>query len=107
MQLVSAESGRHYDEEDLALAEAAAGRLAEALDAAWFADQQRNIAVTLQQALLPPALPAIPGIDIAARYWPAGANAVGGDFYDVFAIDDHSGRWSSATRAAPDPMPPR
>ena len=92
MQLVSAESGRHYDHEDLALAEAAAGRLAEALDAAWFADQQRNIAVTLQQALLPPALPAIPGLDIAARYWPAGANAVGGDFYDVFAIDDH--RWA-------------
>ena len=89
MQLVSAESGRHYDHEDLALAQAAAGRLAEALDAAWSADQQRNIAATLQQALLPPALPAIPGIDIAARYWPAGAHAVGGDFYDVFAIDDH------------------
>ena len=90
MQLVSAESGRHYDEDDVALAEAAAGRLAEALDAAWFADQQRNIAVTLQQALLPPALPSIPGIDIAARYWPAGSSAVGGDFYDVFAIDDHT-----------------
>ena len=90
MQLLSAESGRHYDEEDLSLAEAAAGRLAEALDAAWFADQQRKIAATLQQALLPPALPAIPGLDIAARYWPAGSHAVGGDFYDVFAIDDHT-----------------
>jgi len=90
MQVVSAESGRHYDEGDLALAEAAAGRLAEALDVAWSADQQRNIAVTLQQALLPPALPAIPGIDIAAQYWPAGINPVGGDFYDVFAIDDQA-----------------
>jgi sigma-B regulation protein RsbU (phosphoserine phosphatase) len=44
--------------------------------------------VTLQQALLPPALPTVPGLDIAARYWPAGVNPVGGDFYDVFAIDD-------------------
>jgi serine phosphatase RsbU (regulator of sigma subunit) len=89
MQLVSAESGRHYDEDDLALAEAVAGRLAEALDAAWVADQQRSIAATLQRALLPPALPLIGGLDIAARYWPAGINPVGGDFYDVFPIAEH------------------
>lgn len=92
MQFVSAESGRHYDHDDVALAEAVAGRLAEAIDAAWTADQQRAIAVTLQQALLPPALPAIPGIEIAARYWPAGVNRVGGDFYDVFALGE--GRWA-------------
>jgi serine phosphatase RsbU (regulator of sigma subunit) len=88
MQLVSAESGRHYDEDDVALAEAVAGRLAEALDVAWLADQQRSIAATLQQALLPPALPAISGLDVAARYWPAGASPVGGDFYDVFAMGE-------------------
>jgi serine phosphatase RsbU (regulator of sigma subunit) len=86
MQFVSAESKRRYDKADVALAEAVAGRLAEALDSAWLADQQRAIAVTLQQALLPPALPAIPGIDIAARYWPAGLSHVGGDFYDAFAL---------------------
>jgi serine phosphatase RsbU (regulator of sigma subunit) len=92
MQFVSAESRRHYDEADVALAEAVAGRLAEALDAAWLTDQQRAIAVTLQQALLPPALPTIPGIDIAARYWPAGLSHVGGDFYDAFATSDR--QWS-------------
>lgn len=90
MQFVSAESRRRYETDDVALAEAVAGRLAEALDAAWMADQQRAIAVTLQQALLPPVLPAVPGIDIAARYWPAGISQVGGDFYDVFAVaEDH------------------
>lgn len=88
MQFVAAESGRHYDNDDVALAEAVAGRLAEALDAAWQADHQRSVAGSLQQALLPPALPTIPGVDIAARYWPAGIDAVGGDFYDVFQVSD-------------------
>jgi serine phosphatase RsbU (regulator of sigma subunit) len=87
MQFLSAESGRRYGPEDVALAEAAAGRLAEALDSAWAADQHRQIAVTLQRALLPPRLPQIPGVEIAARYWPA-VTEVGGDFYDVFSVDD-------------------
>jgi serine phosphatase RsbU (regulator of sigma subunit) len=89
MQFVSAESGRHYDRHDVALAEAVAGRLAEALDAAWMSDHQRSVAVTLQKALLPPALPTIPGVNIVARYWPAGIDRVGGDFYDVFPIGGH------------------
>ena len=88
MQFVSAESGRRYDQADVALAEAVAGRLAEALDACWLADHQRHIAATLQQALLPPALPAIPGIDVAGAVLAGGsAVEVGGDFYDVFALD--------------------
>jgi serine phosphatase RsbU (regulator of sigma subunit) len=91
LQFTSAESGRRYDEDDVALAEAVAGRLAEALDSAWLSDQHREIAVTLQRALLPPRLPTIPGIDITARYWPAGGAEVGGDFYDVFALG--SDRW--------------
>ena len=92
MQFVSAESRRRYEPTDVALAEAVGGRLAEALEGAWLADQQRAIAVTLQQALLPPALPAIPAVDIAARYWPAGVSSVGGDFYDVFELTDR--RWA-------------
>jgi PAS domain S-box-containing protein len=85
MQFVGAESGRHYDEADLALAEATAGRVAEALDNAWLTERQRTIAATLQQALLPPRLPEIGGMSVAARYWAAGVtNQVGGDFYDIF-----------------------
>ncbi len=91
MQFVNAESGRHYSQADVALAEAAAGRIAEALDNMWLTDQHRHISATLQRSLLPPHLPSVPGIDLAARYWPAGAvTEVGGDFYDVFAIGDQS-----------------
>jgi PAS domain S-box-containing protein len=87
MQFVSAESGRRYDEQDLALARAAAGRIAAALENMWVTDEHRHISVTLQSALLPPRVPRIPGLDVAVRYWPAGvASKVGGDFYDVFAL---------------------
>lgn len=87
VQFVSAESERRYDASDVALAEAAAGRIAEAIDNAWLMEQQRNIARTLQAALLPAELPEIPGVGIAVRYWAAGAvSEVGGDFYDVFPI---------------------
>ena len=85
MQFVSAESGRTYDHDDVALAEVAAGRIADALDNMWLTEQHRHISATLQHALLPPKLPTIAGIDVAVRYWPAGiAVDAGGDFYDVF-----------------------
>ncbi|MEU8249128.1 SpoIIE family protein phosphatase [Nonomuraea sp. NPDC048916] len=45
----------------------------------------RLLARTLQQSLIPPALPRIPGLDVAAAYRPAGrGDEVGGDFYDLF-----------------------
>lgn len=89
MQFVSAESHRRYDEDDVALAEAAAGRIADALDNAWLLEHLRHTAMTLQSALLPAQLPDIVGVDIAVNYSAAGlTNEVGGDFYDVFAIDD-------------------
>lgn len=43
------------------------------------------LARTLQQILLPPRLPEIPGLQVAARYRAGGTGAeVLGDFYDVF-----------------------
>jgi phosphoserine phosphatase RsbU/P len=55
----------------------------------------RRVAVALQRSLLPPHLPAIPGIDLAATYRAGGeGSAVGGDFYDVFELGD--GRWGVA-----------
>jgi phosphoserine phosphatase RsbU/P len=43
------------------------------------------LARTLQQILLPPRLPKIPGLQVAARYLAGGTGAdVLGDFYDVF-----------------------
>ena len=45
------------------------------------------LARTLQQTLIPPTVPTIPGLDIAAVYRPAGTgDEIGGDFYDVFQI---------------------
>ncbi len=44
-----------------------------------------SLAHTLQQSLLPPHLPDVPGLDLAARYLPAASGQeVVGDFYDVF-----------------------
>jgi integral membrane sensor domain MASE1 len=49
-----------------------------------------EIADTLQRSLLPRQMPEIPGIEIALDFRPAGErHLVGGDFYDVFATDDH------------------
>lgn len=93
MQFVSAESQRIYDRDDVALAEVAAGRIADALDNMWLTEQHRRISATLQRALLPPKLPTIDGMDVAVRYWPAGvAVEAGGDFYDVFQTSPTS--WS-------------
>jgi serine phosphatase RsbU (regulator of sigma subunit) len=56
---------------------------------------ERNLAYiagALQESLLPPGLPDIPGLDLAARFRPAGQGyRVGGDFYDAFESDP--GRW--------------
>lgn len=51
--------------------------------------EQRNISMTLQHALLP-EVPATRGIEVAARYV-AGVDGidVGGDWYDVIALDDN------------------
>ena len=47
----------------------------------------RALAITLQQTLIPPNPPHIPGLEISSSYRPAGAGEeVGGDFYDVFEI---------------------
>lgn len=54
-------------------------------------DQQTALARSLQDSLLPPALPAIPGVDAAAAYLPAGHGVeVVGDFYDLF---EAHGQW--------------
>ena len=95
MTLVWAESGRTYTSADLALAETLAARIALVIDNARLYRDRDHIARTLQQSLLPPEPPAIDGVDLAARYRPAGEGIeVGGDFYDAFEIGD--GEWTVA-----------
>ena len=79
-----------FADEDLLLAELVASRVASTLENRRLDEEQRSIARTLQNSLLPRELPAINGIDIAVRYWASGTeNIVGGDFYDVFSVADH------------------
>jgi PAS domain S-box-containing protein len=93
LQLVMSKSRRHYTEDDLTLAEAVAARIAASLDNRRLADEQRAIATALQASLLPAAIPAIPGVDVAVRYWANGDGVeVGGDFYDVFQVAQD--RWA-------------
>jgi phosphoserine phosphatase RsbU/P len=47
--------------------------------------ERAELAQILQESLLPPRLPEIPGLHVAARYLAGGAGAeVLGDFYDIF-----------------------
>ncbi len=76
---------RSFDRSDLTLAQDLADRAAIAIDNARLYEERSAIARSLQRSLLPPALPEIPGIEVAARYEPAGEGfQVGGDFYDVY-----------------------
>ena len=51
--------------------------------------EQRGISQTLQHALLPEALPQVRGLRVIASYIPAASGVeVGGDWYDLVAIDD-------------------
>src|SRR5947209_1861422 len=87
--LVSAESGRVFDDDDLAFAHELARRAAVSVDNARLFTERARAAHTLQQSLLPRALPELAGWELAAAYRPGAEEAeVGGDFYDVIALDD-------------------
>jgi PAS domain S-box-containing protein len=90
---VSSSSERRYSGDDLSLAEDLVSRASIAIDKARLYQERTNVARALQKALLPPSLPHIPGIEVAASYEPAGEGAeVGGDFYDVFSLGRR--RWA-------------
>ncbi|MGV3720337.1 MAG: SpoIIE family protein phosphatase, partial [Actinomycetota bacterium] len=83
--LAYAQSPRRYGPQELSLAGELARRAAMAIDNARLYEHQKATAMTLQQSLLPAALPEAPGVEWAACYRPAGEGLeVGGDFYDVF-----------------------
>jgi serine phosphatase RsbU (regulator of sigma subunit)/anti-sigma regulatory factor (Ser/Thr protein kinase) len=81
--------------EAVELAEDLTRRVALALDNARLYSEQLQATNALQRSLLPPELPDIPGVELAAGYEAAGeGNEVGGDFYDVFEATP--GRWRFA-----------
>ncbi|WP_327248307.1 SpoIIE family protein phosphatase [Streptomyces sp. NBC_01320] len=75
--------------EERAILTSIAGLIAQALERARLYDAQYQLAHSLQAALLPHALPQIPGLELAARYLPTTHGVdIGGDFYDLIRLDD-------------------
>jgi PAS domain S-box-containing protein len=82
-----AESGRRLAAPELELLTEIAERAGVAVENARVHAARSHIATTLQRSLLPPRLPDVPGLSIAARFRAAGEAAdVGGDFYDLFPL---------------------
>jgi phosphoserine phosphatase RsbU/P len=75
---------RAFTSDDSDLLQVAADRAALAVQTL-SAQMDRAAAAALQHSLLPSALPAVGGLEMAARYVP-GSGHVGGDWYDVFVL---------------------
>jgi serine phosphatase RsbU (regulator of sigma subunit) len=75
---------RVFSADDASLLQLAADRAALAVQSLRSRDD-RAAAAAIQRSLLPSALPAVAGVEIAARYVP-GDGRVGGDWYDVFIL---------------------
>ena len=77
-------TSRRFTADEVSLLQLVADRVALAVQAR-LSQVERAAAGVLQRSLLPPRLPAVPGLDLAARYIP-GEGRVGGDWYDVFVL---------------------
>ncbi|GGR96286.1 hypothetical protein GCM10010269_38860 [Streptomyces humidus] len=80
-----------FPPQERAVLTALAGLIAQALDRAHLYDAEHHLARDLQAGLLPHALPRVPGLEVAARYLPAGrGTGIGGDFYDFIRLDENT-----------------
>ena len=80
---------RPHGPEDGALIADVARRAALAVHNAQVTAAHVRVSQALQRALLPRALPSVPGLELAAEYLPASTGSdVGGDFYDVYAVGE-------------------
>ena len=79
---------------DLGFAVEVARRMARALENAGLYQERDYVAQVLQQGLMPPTLPDVPEVEVAALFMPAElGHQICGDFYDVFEITE--GRWAA------------
>ncbi|WP_149180405.1 SpoIIE family protein phosphatase [Streptomyces sp. TRM49041] len=80
---------RTFSADERAVLTSLAGLIAQALDRARLYDAKHDLAHGLQQTLLPRSLPAVPGLQVAARYLPSSHGMdIGGDFYDLIRLDE-------------------
>ncbi|MDX6720928.1 MAG: hypothetical protein QOJ63_3182 [Solirubrobacteraceae bacterium] len=86
--LVTSDSRRALDADDLAFVEDLALRAGAAVENARLYAERVRTAQTLQDSLLPRRLPELEPFRTATSYRAGGAGSVvGGDFYDLFAVD--------------------
>jgi GAF domain-containing protein len=82
-------AGRQFEPDDVALAAEVASRTGVALSNATRFQREHVVAEVLQRAVLPDSLPEVPGLLLDAEYRAGAAGTyVGGDWYDVFQLDD-------------------
>jgi serine phosphatase RsbU (regulator of sigma subunit) len=86
---------RLFDADEQRFVMALADQAAQALDRAQLQHDRIDVSQRLQRSLLPPDLPVIPGVELAAVYHPFGDGVdVGGDFYDAWHLGDD--QWAIA-----------
>jgi PAS domain S-box-containing protein len=90
--IATAESRRRLTAADLELAEQLGRRAAIALEHSRLHQQVSEIAETLARSFLPPAMPEVPGWEVATLYKPIVSERrieLGGDFLDMLAVGPH------------------
>ena len=86
--IVGRPADRPHSPEDVMMAGDVARRAALSIHNAQSTAAHVSVSQELQQALLPRALPMVPGVEFAAEYLSASSGSdVGGDFYDVLTVD--------------------
>ncbi|AEH10247.1 MULTISPECIES: SpoIIE family protein phosphatase [Protofrankia] len=81
------ESERVFDADERAFLTTLAGHCAHALERVRLYEKQLSVSEALQRAILPQRLPELAGVELAARYLPAGRDVdVGGDWYDALVL---------------------
>ncbi|HEY1828164.1 MAG TPA: SpoIIE family protein phosphatase, partial [Acidimicrobiales bacterium] len=81
--------GRQFEADDVSLAAEVASRTGVALSNATRFQREHVVAEVLQRAVLPDSLPEVGGLLLDAEYRAGVAGTyVGGDWYDVFQLDD-------------------
>lgn len=82
---------RVFGDDDVELLQLVADRASLATQAR-LSQLDRAATLALQRSLLPTRPPAVPGVDVAARYIPGAEVGVGGDWYDLFTLPSgHTG----------------
>lgn len=83
--------GRVFEADDVSLATEVASRTGVALSNATRFQREHVVAEVLQRAVLPDSLPAVEGLRLDAEYRAGVAGSyAGGDWYDVFELEDDS-----------------